>query len=396
MLDIKGLIPIISENNALNAAGQAMAELGVAGCIGTACVMEGHLNSDMVQVLAKTSFSILLPMFLFSSLVKTIQTYGIKLSSVSIPIISALHCYGMYLLSSNIILPTFQMNGKSSSGEVTSVVCSWGNCGVLPLIFAESLFRSQPSLLSKAYATISLYIVGWTPFFWSFAKSKIIKSQREVFPDSSNSSITSSRSSSMSLKIKDKIAEVKSILSPPVVGAVLGLAVGMSPLGQLLMNTSSKKAPLSFLYNSVQNLGRAASPISLLVLTASLTLGASSKLERVHDVPGCDENGSMLQRLGCVCTARFIISPLLMLGMLTGLSKINIIGSKEIDPMLWFILLLESAMPPAQNLVTMLHVADKKIEACDMAKFLFLVYVTSMLPVVFIVTMLLRSLNLIN
>jgi hypothetical protein len=56
--------------------------------------------------------------------------------------------------------------------------------------------------------------------------------------------------------------------------------------------------------------------------------------------------------------------------------------------------LLQSCMPPAQNSVLMLQVADKGAEASRMAKFLFSSYATAMLPVVVIVTIALRALEL--
>jgi hypothetical protein len=52
-------------------------------------------------------------------------------------------------------------------------------------------------------------------------------------------------------------------------------------------------------------------------------------------------------------------------------------------------------MPPAQNSVLMLQVADKGKEASSMAKFLFFAYAASMIPDVAIVTMTLNALSLV-
>ena len=57
-------------------------------------------------------------------------------------------------------------------------------------------------------------------------------------------------------------------------------------------------------------------------------------------------------------------------------------------------MVLQSTMPPAQNLVLMLNVADKAEKAGQMAKFLFAIYATSMLPIIAILTMALSRFGL--
>jgi hypothetical protein len=51
--------------------------------------------------------------------------------------------------------------------------------------------------------------------------------------------------------------------------------------------------------------------------------------------------------------------------------------------MLWFVCILQAIMPPAQNSVVLLQVAGRSDEASQMAKFLFSIYATSMLPLRF-------------
>ena len=185
---------------------------------------------------------------------------------------------------------------------------------------------------------------------------------------------------------------------PPVIGVVLGLITALTPLRNLFVATDNTKAPLAVVYNSFQNLGRAANPLALLVLTASLALGrtsgnvddeSSSASFQVDETPN-----ELVRRWACVSVARYILSPLFMLSLLKLAAKFGRIGSSKTDPMLWFVLLLQSCMPSAQNSVLMLQVADKGEEASAMAKFLFSVYFTAMLPVVLIVTVALQKLGL--
>ena len=63
--------------------------------------------------------------------------------------------------------------------------------------------------------------------------------------------------------------------------------------------------------------------------------------------------------------------------------------------MLWFVMVLQACMPPAQNLVLMLNVADKPEKAGQMAKFLFAIYATSMVPIIVILTMALSRFGLV-
>lgn len=367
-----------------------MAELGVAGCIGAACVKKEYVTAEMIRALSKTTFSILLPMFLGTGIIKTVSTYGLSRSSLGVPMIAVLHAFSLYMISKNFLLPLFGMDDPDRDEDrATAVSCAWGNSGVVPLIFAEALFRTQPELLAQSYAQVSLFLVGWSPFFWSFGRQVLIKED-----ESSDATTT--------VGLAKRLAGLKRLFPPPVIGVMTGLAVAVSPLRPLILSSalSENTAPLGVVYNSFQNLGRAANPLALLVLTSSLALGASAKQPEAAVSPAGNTSGGTatprnpLKRWACVSTARFVMSPLLMLGLLRGMAKVGMIQAASLDPMLWFVLLLQSSMPPAQNSVLMLQVADKGDEASRMARFLFSLYATAMLPVVIIVTFALRALKL--
>jgi predicted permease len=369
---------------AFGAAGNAMAELGVAGCIGATCVQRGLLTTDMVRTLSKTTFSILLPMFLGTGIVKTVATYGLSRSSLSVPLLAVTHAFILFLFSKQVLVPMFGMDSATDEGKSTAVSCAWGNSGVVPLIFAEALFRHQPELLAQCYAQVSLFLVGWSPFFWSFGRSVLIGND-------GNTQTTKSETGDVNM-IASRLGGLKRLFPPPVVGVMTGLLLAISPLRPLIVSTASERAaPLGVIYNSFQNLGRAANPLALLVLTSSLAIGANGNKEGVDDSV---THRHPFSRWACVSTARFLVSPMLMLTLLKGMSTIGMVGKSKADPILWFVLLLQSCMPPAQNSVLMLQVADKGAEASRMAKFLFSSYATAMLPVVVIVTIALRALEL--
>mmetsp|Transcript_10497 Transcript_10497/g.14823 ORF Transcript_10497/g.14823 Transcript_10497/m.14823 type:complete len:396 (+) Transcript_10497:97-1284(+) len=374
-------------SGALSAAGQAMAELGISGCTGSLCVKTNILTPDVIATLSKTTFSILLPLFLCTSMIKTIGTHSIGRSSIAVPIIAILHCLFLYIISTNFLLAAFGIDSLTNTGRSTAVTCSWGNSGVVPLIFAESLFRNSEFHISKAYYYVALYLVGWSPFFWSFGKHILIDQQSTNESPEALDEIHEST-------FKEKIQILKSILPPPVIGVFSGLFISLSPLLSIVWSSTKKKALLSFVYNSLQNLGSAANPLSLLVLTSSLASGRKCAVERHDDYNSDIESVSFLQKWFCVSIARFILSPLLMFFLLKFASNMGIVGAPKTDPMLWFIMILQSCMPSAQNAVLMLQVADRPKEASDMATFLFSIYATAMLPLIITITALLQLLDL--
>ena len=54
-------------------------------------------------------------------------------------------------------------NIKSARGRDVAALSSFGNSGVLPLIFADCLFRHQPALHAQANAIVAMFLLGWSP-----------------------------------------------------------------------------------------------------------------------------------------------------------------------------------------------------------------------------------------
>lgn len=217
---------------------------------------------------------------------------------------------------------------------------------------------------------------------------------------------------------KHQIKQLKSLFPPPVVGVCIGLVLSTPLLRNLVMSYAMadgtiRKAPLEVVFNCCQNLGRAANPLALLVLTSSLALGYSKKTVVPSTNNNKDKNKNKnkniietnnansqqravaIKRWMCVSLSRFVLSPLLMIGILKTLEAMNIIGSIDSkgSSMAWFILMLEATMPCAQNSVLMLQASEKSEEASRLAKFLFFMYASSMVPVVLVSTIMLEKCN---
>ena len=336
------------------------------------------------QSLSKTTFSILLPMFLFTTITKSIQQYGLTRNVLSIPFLAIAHAFTLCFISKCLLMPVFGMQRDTDENRGTLISASFGNAGVVPLIFAEALFRNcDPSLIAKAQSQISFYLLGWSPFFWSFGRKVLVGS-----PQTSEQ------------RNREIVSTLRGLFPPPVVGVISGVAISLLPasLRGLFVSDPDHKAPLDIVYQSIQKFGRAANPLSLLVLTASLALN-SSTTESTSSFGESDDEGlgvRFLSRYICVSIARFIVSPILMYFMMKILNQIGIMESSKSAPMLWFILLLQSSMPSAQKSVLMLQAAEKGEVANNLAKFLFSIYATSMVPLVILSTMLLNKYEMIN
>lgn len=357
-----------------------MAELGAAACIGAGCVKEGLLTKPMVASLSKTTFGILLPMFLGTSIMKTVSKYGFSKSSLAGPLLGMLQPFLLYQISSRLLLPLFGMDGDSDDGRCTAVCSAWGNTSVVPLIFVESLFRNNPEYLARSYANISLFLVGWSPFFWSYGRSALLGSSAE--------------DDNMPM-----LAKVRMLFSPPVIGVSVGLLLSLfSPIRELFVGP---KALLETIFSSFETFGRAASPLSLLVLTSSLALNVGVNNEEKKEAPSTQQTitdgakkSNSFKMWACVSVARFLVSPILVAGLLSLFRQVGLIQGPAKDPILWFISMLQGCMPSAQNLVLMLQVANKPEQSGSIARFLFFIYATSMIPVVFIVSMALQKFGL--
>ena len=115
--------------------------------------------------------------------------------------------------------------------------------------------------------------------------------------------------------VRNPPPSIKRILSPPIIGSVGGLLLGISPLARFFL---AKRAPLGVVTNAVDTLGKAYSPSALLVLAGSLALPAA-KVQ-----PGSQESKErtisgpvQVLTIGLV---RFLLCPALFLGIIMTLT----------------------------------------------------------------------------
>lgn len=205
-----------------------------------------------------------------------------------------------------------------------------------------------------------MYLLGWSPLFWVLAPYLLGKGQNQ--------------SKTPAERRKELVTR---ILSPPILGSIAGLAVGMcSPLMSMLQTGGV----LNPLYEALRTLGAGYLPAVLLVLSGSLIPSPPSVEEKAYSNPQGSESdspvtgwGSTAKEVGAIFASRFLLMPFVGFFLLSG--KVPFLEAAVRDPLLLFILLLETCMPSAQNLTVILQLQGDRFAAARMARLLLLVYV---------------------
>lgn len=127
---------------------------------------------------------------------------------------------------------------------------------------------------------------------------------------------------------------VKALLTPSTIGAILGFMIGTIPLLRKLL--IGDDAPLHVVEDSAYMLGDAAIPTITLILGANLLLGLKGSEIQIKMVIG-------------IAAVRCILLPLLGILIVRGAVRVGII---QVDPLFQLALLLQYAVPPAMNIGT--------------------------------------------
>lgn len=235
---------------------------------------------------------------------------------------------------------------------------TFANSGPLPLILADALFGG--ALLSDVAACVSFYLLCWSPLFWSLGPSIL--------------GLTDGDGSEKSI-----VDKVLGLLSPPVMGSILGIVVGSSSIMRNLFITAD--APLAPVFGALRTFGVAYLPSAILVLAGSLV----KKKEAPSEESEADNKSTSVhpKTIISLLFSRFLLSPVLALSTVRLLQVANLmpVDNARTLAIVTFTLLMEGCMPPAQNSVIMLQLKGEKGRAAKMAKLLTVMYTLSAIPV---------------
>ena len=225
--------------------------------IGIYAGKNGILDKASLGVLSKLVFNIFQPCLLFCNVAQTIASSSKGAAAVWVlPMAASLQILIGYIVGTFVTKVIY--GGKESEEKRQTLTCTtFSNSGPLPLVFVDALFRAHPdqTILPKAVAYISLYLLGWSPLFWIFAPAFLNDPE-------ANGGLAKSAEE----KRKELLGR---IFSPPVVGSLTGLVVGSVPL--LCKQFIAATGNFNWMFSAMQTLGTAYLPAVLLVLAGSLT-----------------------------------------------------------------------------------------------------------------------------
>lgn len=248
--------------------------------------------------------------------------------------------------------------------------CSAGNLGKLLIIILPAMCKEKGSPFgavdvcqsySMAYASFSLAL--GSIFTWLYTYNIIRLSARaEIEVDADCSEVSDEQTSGnnreplllpsaeyfsrpvnqipLSSRIQQRLItsirkiNVKALLTPSTIGAILGFMIGTIPLLRKLL--IGDDAPLHVVEDSAYMLGDAAIPTITLILGANLLLGLKGSEIQIKMVIG-------------IAAVRCILLPLLGILIVRGAVRVGII---QVDPLFQLALLLQYAVPPAMNIGT--------------------------------------------
>jgi predicted permease len=257
-----------------------------------------------------------------------------------------------------------------------NMCCTFANSGPLPLIFADALFSGHPAILADVTACVSFYLLVWSPLFWSFGR--VILGTYGSGGGGGADDEDDAENQGQGTAAEKVVREIKNILSPPVIGSILGVAVGSVPV----LRRAFFGGLLTPVMGALSTLGTAYLPAAILVLAGSLVGkkdGAGSEAASAAETA----TGPSKKALVSIFLSRFVLSPILSFGLLSAFSRAGLLGraGTRARAVVSFVLLMEGCTPPAQNSVIMLQLEKLQDRARNMAQLLTILYTAAVIPV---------------
>jgi auxin efflux carrier family protein len=345
------------------------------------------LDASAISALARLVYHIFQPAFLLCSVGQTLYTAAANSGGLStrflllMPLTAALQIALGFLVGQWVTRVVTKFEDQEEARNVR-MCTTFANSGPIPLVFCEALLGGS-SLASPVAACISFYLLVWSPLFWS--AGKFILGTPSALLARSNGNGTKSL-------LEQFKSGLQSFLSPPVIGSLLGLGIGICP--PLRNAFFSKRGIASPLYGSLQMLGTAYIPAALLVLAGSLVQSGSSNST---DGQASSEQTPSKRAISTIFVSKFVVSPALSFGLLHVLGQLGWLGpvGTRARAIVSFTLLMEGCTPPAQNSVVILQLEGLRARASSMAKLLTILYVAAVVPVTILLSMCLAKSNIL-
>lgn len=345
------------------AAIGAVSRLVVTTALGAATVKANIVTPEQINGLAKVVYNFFLPCFLFTAIVRTVANYGLSPELLLLMPAAACAQIGIaFLVSRFVLVPLVGVPPRSAAARELTLSGSFGNPGVLPLLFFDALFAGarDASLLPRLVALTSFYLIGFTPAFWALGNAILADD------DADAACLVTSPDECVGPTRLDRARKaLTALLKPPPVRAALG-GVAVAAIAPLRESLVGPDARLAHVFAALSRFAGAYLPSASLVLAGSLIAGGGSDDEEKGDALD-------LRRIVALCLHRFCLLPALGAGALFGLASVGLMPAPRAAPLAWFFLLTQFAMPPAQNTVVMFQLRDNPKAAKRQARTLLVV-----------------------
>lgn len=381
--------------------------------MGVVASRRGILTPPVLSALSRVVVSIFLPAILFSNILTSMAAAPLA-TMAALPTAAACQmAVGVALASA--LRPALRLPRDGSSGlagRVFLVLCMFGNSAALPLLFGAALFAGAPASAAAYVSGVSFFLLGWSPMFWSLGYELLTST-----PGAAAAAGGGGGSGGGGGGGGGKGGGgggggrlLKRILTPPVVASFAAVVVGAIPALRGLLIAPGGGAPLGLALAAARSLGAGYAPTAVLVLAGSLAApaAAAATAPAVAAAAGAAPVGAAtgggavaapfpgsappppappgaaaavqlpVVRLALgVALVRLLLLPAVTLASLSALKAAGVV----LPPMVQLVILVEAAMPPAQNSVLMLHKEGQPATAAAVARVLLLVYVAAIVPV---------------
>ena len=301
------------------------------------------LNSEALRLLGKIVVYAALPALLATKLADAISLDSIAELWI-FPVSCVIFIFGGFAIAK---FANLFLKEKSEFKGVLYTASTLGNAAYLPLPLIVAIcavfpvFMNQPDAATKGITFISAFIVAFSPLSWIFGYNTISAKGHKI--------------------------ELKYFFPPPVIGILAGLAIGLTPfLKHLLCSPEGFLYPL---FESWRIIAAATVPLAMIVLGGRFA------------IPPKEASIPNKLTLTIVFIKLFLL-PTLAIGYVFLLRYWGIINN---DPMIALVLIIEAAVPPANNLILMASM--HRVNEHATAKVLFICYTVSTITLTLFITL---------
>ena len=305
---------------------------------------------------------------------------------------------------------------KPPHTQILILSTAFGNVGALPYVLVPPIaanwqrVRRDPEAMIKGYGVIAIYAVVWSIALFGlgqpFARSMQPKDDVTQIATSASSAAPSAAPSAPRRHPLRRALALLLAVEPGVYAALVSIVLGcMAPVRQLL---SPPNGPLLPVGAFTARLGRAGPPLSTLILGGTLYLGGAAQLQKrrqakralkdaavaetaaapdegspaqppaeinVEIIDGGRSASSMTRLTIAAIVIKLVLIPAISIPLLLLAARNGLLSRDE--PMLFMVLMLQSAVPSAQTGLALVVAAGLQAEAGQMSMVYLPMYVLS-------------------